>query len=107
MVRNLRFSNEPFAEVYITANGTRSLRNPGVRYTVPVPDGVNLPNWSGNPEVFKMNTADFGAVAANTPFNAGTTFKAEGVMSYAFGMYTFIPTKITITKAATLPRAVD
>ncbi|MGE7136069.1 lamin tail domain-containing protein [Luteibacter sp. NPDC031894] len=104
---NLRFSNEPFAEVYITANGKRSLREPGVRYTVPVPDGVNLPNWSGNPQVFKMNTADFGAVPANTPFNAGTTFRAEGVMSYAFGMYTFIPTKIDIKKAATLPRAVD
>ncbi|HEY4293462.1 lamin tail domain-containing protein [Luteibacter sp.] len=104
---NLRFSNESFAEVYIAANGKRSLREPGVRYTVPVPDGVNLPNWSGNPQVFKMNTADFGAVAANTPFNAGTTFRAEGVMSYAFGMYTFIPTTIDIKKAATLPRAVD
>lgn len=104
---NLRFSNEPFAEVYITANGQRSLRKPGVRYTVPVPDGVNLPNWSGNPEVFKMNTADYGAVPANTPFNAGTTFRAEGVMSYAFGAYTFIPTKVTVKKAATLPRPVD
>jgi predicted extracellular nuclease len=104
---NLRFSNEPFAEVYVTANGKRSLREPGVRYTVPVPEGVNLPNWSGNPQVFKMNTADFGAVAPDTPFNAGTTFRAEGVMSYAFGMYTFIPTKIDIKKAATLPRAVD
>ncbi|NID13909.1 lamin tail domain-containing protein [Luteibacter yeojuensis] len=104
---NLRFSNEPFAEVYITANGKRSLREPGVRYTVPVPEGVNLPNWSGNPQVFKMNTADFGAVTPNTPFNAGTTFRAEGVMSYAFGMYTFIPTTIDIKKAAPLPRAVD
>lgn len=104
---NLRFSNEPFAEVYITANGKRSLREPGVRYTVPVPEGVNLPNWSGNPQVFKMNTADFGAVAPNTPFNAGTTFRAEGVMSYAFGAYTFIPTSIDIKKAAKLPRAVD
>ncbi len=104
---NLRFSNEPFAEVYVTANGKRSLREPGVRYTVPVPDGVNLPNWSGNPQVFKMNTADFGAVAPNTPFNAGTTFRAEGVISYAFGAYTFIPTSFTIKKAATLPRAVD
>jgi predicted extracellular nuclease len=104
---NLRFSNEPFAEVYVTANGKRSLREPGVRYTVPVPEGVNLPNWSGNPQVFKMNTADFGAVAANTPFNAGTTFRAEGVMSYAFGAYTFIPTSIDIKKAAKLPRAVD
>lgn len=104
---NLRFSNEPFAEVYITANGQRSLRKPGVRYTVPVPDGVNLPNWSGNPEVLKMNTADFGAVPANTPYNAGTTFKAEGVISYAFGAYTFIPSKITITKANPLPRPVD
>jgi predicted extracellular nuclease len=104
---NLRFSNEPFAEVYITANGQRSLRKPGVRYTVPVPDGVNLPNWSGNPEVFKMNTADYGAVPVNTPFNAGTTFRAEGVMSYAFGAYTFIPTKVTVKKAAELPRPVD
>lgn len=80
---NLRFSNEPFAEVYITANGKRSLREPGVRYTVPVPEGVNLPNWSGNPQVLKMNTADFGAVPVNTPYNAGTTFSAEGVISYA------------------------
>jgi len=104
---NLRFSNEPFAEVYITANGTRSLRKPGVRFTVPVPDGVTLPNWSGNPEVFKMNTADHGAVPVNTPYNAGTTFRAEGVMSYAFGAYTFIPTKITVKKATPLPRPVD
>ena len=104
---NLRFSNEPFAEVYITANGKRSLREPGVRYTVPVPDGVNLGNWSGNPQVLKMNTADYGAVPVNTPFNAGTTFRAEGVISYAFGAYTFIPTKVTVKKAAPLPRPVD
>jgi predicted extracellular nuclease len=104
---NLRFSNEPFAEVYITTNGKRSLREPGVRYTVPVPDGVTLPNWSGNPQVLKMNTADFGAVPANTPFNAGTTFRAEGVMSYAFGAYTFIPTALTVKRAAELPRPVD
>lgn len=104
---NLRFSNEPFAEVYITTDGKRSLRQPGVRFTVPVPEGVNLPNWSGNPQVLKMNTADFGAVAADTPFNAGTTFRAEGVISYAFGAYTFIPTKITVKKAAELPRPVN
>lgn len=104
---NLRFSNEPFAEVYITTNGKRSLREPSVRYAVPVPDGVTLPNWSGNPQVLKMNTADFGAVPANTPFNAGTTFRAEGVMSYAFGAYTFIPTTLTVKRAAELPRPVD
>lgn len=104
---NLRFSGEPFAEVYITTDGKRSLRQPGVRFTVPVPDGVNLPNWNGNPQVLKMNTADFGAVAADTSFNAGTTFRAEGVISYAFGAHTFIPSKITIKKAATLPRPVD
>lgn len=104
---NKRFSTEPFAEVSITANGKRSLRQPGVRYTVPVPDGVSLPNWSGNPEVFKMNTDDFGAVPINTPFNAGTTFRAEGVISYDFGAYTFIPTSITVKQAAPLPRAVS
>jgi len=104
---NKRFSGEPYAEVSITANGKRSLRLPGVRYGVPVPDGVTLPNWSGNPEVFKMNTADFGAVPLNTPFVAGTTFRAEGIISYDFGAYTFIPTKITLEHVAEMPRAVE
>lgn len=103
---NKRFSTQPFAEVSITANGKRSLRQPGVRYGVPVPAGVDLPNWSGNPEVFKMNTADFGAVPASTPFVAGSTFRAEGVISYDFGAYTFIPTSITVKHAAPMPRAV-
>lgn len=104
---NKRFSGEPFAEVSITASGKRSLREPGVVYGVPVPDGVTLPNWDGNPEVFKMNTADFGAVPLNTPFNAGSTFEAEGVISYDFGAYTLIPTSFKLKKAVTLPRAVD
>jgi hypothetical protein len=104
---NKRFSTQPFAEVSITANGKRSLRQPGVRFGVPVPAGVDLPNWSGNPEVFKMNTADFGAVPANTPFVAGTTFRAEGVISYDFGAYTFIPTKFEVKYAAPMPRAVS
>ncbi len=103
---NRRFSTEPFAEVSISADGMRSLRQPGVRFSVPVPAGVNLPNWSGNPQVFKMNTADFGAVPVNTPFNAGTTFRAEGVISYDFGAYTLIPTSITVKQAASIPRAV-
>jgi len=104
---NKRFSGEPFAEVSITANGKRSLRLPGVRFSVPVPAGVQLPNWSGNPEVFKMNTADFGAVPVNTPFIAGTTFRAEGIISYDFGAYTFIPTSIAIKHAAPMPNPVS
>ena len=104
---NKRFSTAPFAEVSVTANGKRSLRQPGVRFGVPVPAGVELPNWSGNPEVFKMNTADFGAVPANTPFVAGTTFRAEGVISYDFGAYTFIPTKFEVKRAAPMPRTVS
>jgi uncharacterized protein len=104
---NLRFSGEPFAEVSITASGKRSLRQPGVRYTVPVPAGVDLPNWSGNPEVFKMNTADFGAVPLNTPFNGGSTFRAEGIISYDFGAYTLIPTKFAVKNAVNLPRPVS
>ncbi|AIF47341.1 lamin tail domain-containing protein [Dyella japonica] len=104
---NKRFSTAPYAEVSITANGKRSLRQPGVRYGVQVPDGVTLPNWGGNPEVFKMNTADFGAVPLNTPLVAGTTFRAEGIISYDFGAYTFIPTKITLKHVAEMPRAVS
>lgn len=104
---NKRFSNEPYAEVSITASGRRSLRKPGVEFGVPVPAGVDLPNWSGNPEVFKMNTADFGAVPVDTPFNGGTTFRAEGVISYDFGAYTFIPTHFKVTYAAPIPRPVS
>jgi uncharacterized protein len=104
---NKRFSGEPYAEVSITANGKRSERLPGVRFSVPVPDGVKLPNWSGNPEVFKMNTADFGAVPLDTPLIAGSTFRAEGIISYDFGAYTFIPTKITLKHVADMPRAVS
>ena len=104
---NKRFSGEPYAEVSITASGRRSLREPGVVYGVPVPAGVDLPNWDGNPEVFKMNTADFGAVPMNTPFNAGSTFEATGVISYDFGAYTLIPTTFRLTRAAELPRPVD
>jgi hypothetical protein len=104
---NKRFSTEPYAEVSITASGHRSLRQPGVLFGVPVPDGVDLPNWSGNPEVFKMNTADFGAVPLDTPFNAGSTFRAEGVISYDFGAYTFIPTRFKLTHAAPIPRPVS
>ncbi|HEX7814663.1 lamin tail domain-containing protein [Dyella sp.] len=103
---NKRFSTEPFAEVSITANGKRSLRQPGVRFGTAVPDGVDLPNWSGNPEVFKMNTADFGAVPENTPLIGGSSFRAEGIISYDFGAYTFIPTTFKITHAAPMPRAV-
>jgi predicted extracellular nuclease len=103
---NKRFSNEPFAEVSITADGKRSLRLPGVLYGVDVPAGVDLPNWSGNPQVFKMNTADFGAVPVDTPFNGGSSFRAEGVISYDFGAYTFIPTSFKLKQAAPIPRAV-
>jgi predicted extracellular nuclease len=104
---NKRFSGEPYAEVSITANGRRSLRQPGVVFGVPVPASVDLPNWSGNPEVFKMNTADFGAVPLDTPFNAGSTFHAEGVISYDFGAYTFIPTQFRLAYAAPIPRPVS
>lgn len=104
---NARFTGNPFAEVSITTNGKRSLRLPGVLYGFPVPDGVKLGHWSGNPEVFKMNTADFGAVPANTPFNGGSRFDATGVISYDFGAYTFIPTQFKLTKAVTLPQPVS
>lgn len=104
---NARFTGQPYAEVSITANGKRSLREPGVVYGVPVPAGENFVNWDGNPEMFKMNTADFGAVPANTPFNAGSRFVAEGVISYDFGAYTLIPTQFKLTEAAPIPGPVS
>lgn len=102
---NQRFSTDPYAEVFVTANGRRSLREPGVVYPGPASD-VNSGVWDGNPEVFEMDADYFGALPANTPIDGGARFDAVGVISYDFGDYEFWPTTLHFTDTAPLPRPV-
>jgi len=102
---NQRYGSDPFAEVFVSANGTRSLRSQGVTFGNP-PSDVHSGVWDGNPEVFEMDADALGAVPEGTAINGGARFMAEGVMSYSFGDYDFQPTKLRILDPNTLPRPV-
>ncbi|MEI7037186.1 Calx-beta domain-containing protein [Fulvimonas yonginensis] len=103
---NQRYGKDPFAEVFVSAGGTRSLRSPGVPFGTAAPD-THSGVWDGNPEVFEMDADALGAVPAGTGINGGARFVAEGVMSYDYGDYVFQPTTLRILDPATLPRPVD
>lgn len=102
---NQRYGSDPFAEVFVSANGTRSLRSPGVPFGT-APSDLHSGVWDGNPEVFEMDADALGAVPEGTGINGGARFMAEGVMSYSFGDYDFQPTKLRILDPNTLPRPV-
>ncbi len=107
---NQRFGSpatESFAEVFITANGRRGVREPGLLYPL-VPTAGNLAagQWDGNPELFELDADYFGAVPVDTPITGGTRFSATGVMGYDFGDYELWATEFTVTQAAQVPRPV-
>ncbi|HET6804981.1 MAG TPA: endonuclease/exonuclease/phosphatase family protein [Frateuria sp.] len=102
---NQRYGKDPFAEVFVSANGTRSLRSPGVPFGS-APSDIHSGVWDGNPEVFEMDADALGAVPDGTGINAGARFMAEGVMSYSYGDYDFQPTRLHILDPNTLPRPV-
>jgi predicted extracellular nuclease len=103
---NQRYSSDPFAEVFVSANGVRSLRSQGVTFGN-APSDIHSGVWDGNPEVFEMDADALGAVPTGTGINGGARFMAEGVMSYSYGDYDFQPTKLRILDPNTLPRPVD
>jgi predicted extracellular nuclease len=102
---NQRYGTDPFAEVFVSTNGTRSLRSPGVPFGS-APSDIHSGVWDGNPEVFEMDADALGAVPEGTAINGGARFMAEGVMSYSFGDYDFQPTRLRILDPNTLPRPV-
>ncbi len=107
---NQRFGSpatESFAEVFITANGRRGVREPGLLYPL-VPTAGNLAagQWDGNPELFELDADYFGAVPVDTPITGGTRFSATGVLGYDFGDYELWATEFTVTAAAQVPRPV-
>ena len=98
---NQRFGSDPVAEVFITATGERTFREPGVEYP-----GLGMPGiatWDGNPEVFELDPDRLGL--ENRVIPAGSTFTAVGVMGYEFGGYEFWPTQLTVD-AVDMPQPV-
>lgn len=107
---NQRFGSpatESYAEVFVTANGRRGVREPGLLYPL-VPTAGNLAagQWDGNPELFELDADYFGAVPVDTPITGGTRFTATGVLGYDFGDYELWATEFSVTQAAQVPRPV-
>ena len=96
---NQRFNPDPIAEVYITAAGTRTYREPGIEF----PGLAGYPEWDGNPEVFELDPDKLGL--PNQIIPAGSSFDATGVIGFEFGGYELWPSVLTVTEAP-LPFAV-
>lgn len=107
---NQRFGSpatETFAEVFVTANGRRGVREPGILFPI-VPTAGNMAagQWDGNPDMFELDADYFGGVPLDTPIYGGTTFSATGVLGYDFGDYELWATDFSVTQAPTYPRPV-
>ena len=104
---NSSFGTDPYAQIFVSASGERSLRTPGVLY--PLVPGVDNPaagTFGGNPHIFEIDADALGAVPPNTAITGGSRFSATGVMTYTFGDYELWPTAFSVTEANTMPRAV-
>ncbi|HET9031817.1 MAG TPA: lamin tail domain-containing protein [Dokdonella sp.] len=104
---NPSFNSDPYAQIFVSASGTRSLRTPGLLY--PLVPGVDNPNadlFNGNPHIFEIDTDALGTVPANTAITGGSRFSATGVVAYNFGDYEVWPTSFTVTEANPIPRPV-
>ena len=96
---NQSFGSDPIAEVHVTADASRTFREPGIEF----PGMVGLPVWDGNPEVFELDPDKLGL--ANQLIPAGSTFSASGVLGFEFGDYELWPTSLSVTPAV-IPDAV-
>ncbi len=104
---NPSFGSDPYAQIFASASGTRSLRTPGLLYPlVPGADNPNAGQFNGNPHIFEIDTDALGTVPANTAITGGSRFTATGVVSYNFGDYEVWPTAFAVTEANPIPRPV-
>jgi predicted extracellular nuclease len=90
---NQNFGSDPVAEVYITAAGERTFREPGIQF----PGLFGYPEWDGNPEVFELDPDKLGL--PNQVIPAGSTFDAIGALGYEFGGYELWPSSLNVTPA--------
>lgn len=95
---NQSFRGDPIAEVYIAVAKERTFREPGLEY--PGLDGVPVPVWDGNPEVFELDADKLLGFFVERIIPVGSLVSATGVIAYEFGDYELWPTKLTVTTAA-------
>jgi|GEM_PF-578265 len=88
---NQGFGSDPIAEVYITAAGARTFREPGIEF----PGLTGYPEWDGNPEVFELDPDKLGL--PNQIIPAGSSFDATGAIGYEFGGYELWPSSLNVT----------
>lgn len=105
---NQNFGSDPYAEVFISTTGTRSLREPGLLFglTPTVGDNDAAGVWDGNPEIFEMDLDALLGFYNGIALNAGSRFIASGVIGYGFGDYQFWPADIYFDYLAPIPRPV-
>ena len=105
---NQYFSTDLFAQVFVSASGTRSIRTPGTLF--PLLPGVDNPAagaFNGNPHIFELDADVLGALPANTALSGGSRFSATGVMTYSFGDYELWATDFDLISDNVQPRAVN
>jgi predicted extracellular nuclease len=105
---NPYFSSDNYAQIFVSASSTRSLRTPGTLY--PLTPGVDNPDagqFEGNPHIFELDADVLGAVPPNTAITGGSRFTAIGVVAYNFGDYEVWPTTFSVTAANPIPRPVS
>lgn len=105
---NQSFTGDDYAEVFISAAGKRSLREPNLNYGLVTTPGDNdaAAIWDGNPEIFEMDADGLLPAFNGVALNGGSTFNGVGVISYNYGDYQFVPTTLNITDDAPMPRPV-
>ncbi len=96
-----RFGSDPVAEAFVSANGSRTLRGPGVEFPGLGATCPNCPVWSGAPEQFELDPDRI--ALGNLTLAGGTTFSATGVIGYEFGGYELWPTELTVSSTPDLP----
>jgi predicted extracellular nuclease len=90
---------DSYGDVGIAAGQGRLRREPGIEW----PGLEDLPLWDGNPEGFEMNPDALGL--PDGVFAAGTSFQAEGGLTYVWGDYQLWPSRLDLGSSPTLPLA--
>ena len=104
---NPYFSTDPYAQIFASASGTRSLRSPGLLYPlVPGIDNPDAGQFNGNPHIFEIDTDVLDTVTPNTGITGGSRFSATGVVTYNYGDYEVWPTTFTVTEVNPIPHPV-
>jgi predicted extracellular nuclease len=89
-----------YGEACAAAGGSRLFREPGILW----PGLPGLAVWDGNPECFELDP--YGLGADGNDLAAGTTFRAEGVLTFDFGDYQLWPVTLVTVDEPQLPRPV-